>query len=258
MTQPSVCVTERPELNALRQRPPKASATGRNPPSQHAVPRSVRCSGSRPRSPIAPTSDVHVGRTQTGALGYRHAASQAAETPASAKPERSRRPGCGRSGLLVWVRGQPERQYPARTPDGWVGRTHCWVRPPEEPDLRLSPHPARAGPSGLITRGRTIRSCGEMGSSAGPLTATVVAASSLSVGWGVVVTLFFGVHLTTSARFRARAPGPVSGRLSAAISRRVPICPPWFPAAFRPPALASWSSCARPGVGLSSRSAYRT
>jgi hypothetical protein len=31
----------------------------------------------------------------------------------------------------------------------------------------------------------------------------------------------------------------------------------WFPAAFRPPAFASWSSCARPGVGLSSRSAYR-
>jgi len=79
--------------------------------------------------------------------------------------------------------------------------------------LRLSPHPARAGPSGLITRGRTIRSGRELGSSAGPLTATVAAVSSLSVGWGVVVTVIFGVHLTTSARFRARALGPVSGRL---------------------------------------------
>ena len=93
---------------------------------------------------------------------------------------------------------------------GWVGRTHCWVRPPEEPDLRLSPHPARAGPSGLITRGRTIRSGKEIGQSAGPLTATVVAASSLSVGWGVVVIFVLRIHLTTSARFRARAPSPVS------------------------------------------------
>jgi hypothetical protein len=67
--------------------------------------------------------------------------------------------------------------------------------------LRLSPHPARAGPSGLITRGRTIRSGEEIGSSAGPLTATVVAASSLSVGSGVVVIVVFGVHLTTSAPF---------------------------------------------------------
>jgi hypothetical protein len=31
----------------------------------------------------------------------------------------------------------------------------------------------------------------------------------------------------------------------------------WFPAAFPLPAFASWSSCARPGVGRSSRSAYR-
>ena len=31
----------------------------------------------------------------------------------------------------------------------------------------------------------------------------------------------------------------------------------WFPAVFRPPAFASWSSCSRRGVGRSSRSAYR-
>ena len=30
-----------------------------------------------------------------------------------------------------------------------------------------------------------------------------------------------------------------------------------FPAAFRPPAFASWASCSRPGIRLSSRSAYR-
>jgi hypothetical protein len=152
----------------------------------------------------------------------------------------------------------PEQQPSQRSPLGWVGRTHCWVRPPEEPDLRLSPHPARAGPSDLITRGRRIRSGEEMESSAGPLTATVVAASSLSVGSGVVVIVVFGVHLTTSALFRAGSRGSVSGRSSTTIrGRRALIDPSWFPAAFRLPALASWSSFARPGLELSSRLAYR-
>jgi hypothetical protein len=85
--------------------------------------------------------------------------------------------------------------------------------------VRLSPHPARAGPEGLITRGSTLRST-ENGSSAGPLTATMAAASSLSIGWGVVVIVVFGVHLTTSAPFRARAPGPISGQLCATTSWR--------------------------------------
>ena len=52
------------------------------------------------------------------------------------------------------------------------------------------------------------------GSSAGPFTATFVTASNLSVGDGVIVIVFSLAHLTASARFRARAPGPVSGRLS--------------------------------------------
>ena len=49
-------------------------------------------------------------------------------------------------------------------------------------------------------------------------------------------------HLPTSARFRARPPGPVSGQLyetaggGAGHAAR-------FPAAFRPPAFASWASC---------------
>ena len=48
----------------------------------------------------------------------------------------------------------------------------------------------------------------EGGSSAGPFTATFVAASNLSVGAGVIVIVFSLAHLTASARFRARAPGP--------------------------------------------------
>jgi hypothetical protein len=75
-----------------------------------------------------------------------------------------------------------ERQSRQDCPHGRVGWTHGWVRPPEEPDSRLSPHPSRAGPSGLITQGPTIRSTGN-GSSAGPLTAAVAAASSSARLW---------------------------------------------------------------------------
>ena len=94
-------------------------------------------------------------------------------------------------------------------------------------------------------------------SSAGPFTATVVVASNLSVGSGVIVIFAAWAHLTASARFRARAQGPVSGQLSTTTSWRTDH-PRWFPVAFRPPAFASRSSCSRRGVGPSSRSAYRT
>ncbi len=61
----------------------------------------------------------------------------------------------------------------------------------------------------------------------------------------------------TSACFRSRAPGPVSGQLSKTPpagetgDQRVR-----FPAAFRPPAFASWASCSRHGIPPPSRSAY--
>ena len=64
------------------------------------------------------------------------------------------------------------------------------------------------------------------------------------------------VHLTTSAPFRVRVcPYPASypGRPAKARLSR-----PGFPVAFRPPAFASWSSCARQGTGPSLRSAYRS
>jgi hypothetical protein len=64
-----------------------------------------------------------------------------------------------------------------------------------------------------VARGRTIHSV-RSGSSSGPFTTTCVAASNLSVGSGVVVIFFCRAHLTASARFRVRVPGPVSGRLS--------------------------------------------
>jgi hypothetical protein len=121
--------------------------------------------------------------------------------------------------LLLRARGDSKRQRRPGGCRGRVGPAPLSAGPPSEPDVRLSPHPARAGPSGLITQGPTIRST-ENGSSAGPLTAAMAAASSLSVGSGVVVIFVFGVHLTTSARFRVRAPGPVSDRLSTTTSWR--------------------------------------
>jgi hypothetical protein len=50
---------------------------------------------------------------------------------------------------------------------------------------------------------------------------------------------------------------PVSGQLSGTAGGG-PAMMSRFPAAFRPPAFASWSSCARWGAGPSLRSAYRS
>ncbi len=60
------------------------------------------------------------------------------------------------------------------------------------------------------------------GSSAGPFTTPteIVAASNLSIGSGFIVSFSWWAHLTTSALFRARAPGPVSGQLSTTIGWR--------------------------------------
>ena len=68
---------------------------------------------------------------------------------------------------------------------------------------------------------------------------------------GVQLALRFGrldqhqcskAHLPTSAPFQAQPPGLLSGQLSAAVDGGADISPR-FPAAFRPPAFASWASC---------------
>ncbi len=120
--------------------------------------------------------------------------------------------------------------------------------------MRLSPHPARAGPSGLITQGPTIRSTRNE-SSAGPLTAAMTAVSSWSIGSGVVVFRVPPDHVSALSgritRIRIRLVIRDDREEGAtALSR--------FPAAFRPPAFVSWSSCSRRGVELSSRSPDRT
>jgi hypothetical protein len=95
----------------------------------------------------------------------------------------------------------------------------------------------------------------ESASPAGPFTATCVVASNLSVGSGVIVIFAVWVHLTASARFRVRAPGPVSGRLSTTagwrtgiivvVSRRLSAAGIRFSVILHPP-----GSCARLTVGL--------
>ena len=64
------------------------------------------------------------------------------------------------------------------------------------------------------------------------------------------------VHLTTSAPFRVRAYARI--RPVTQDTGGGPAIASWFPVAFRPPAFASWSSCARQGTGPSLRSAYRS
>ena len=71
------------------------------------------------------------------------------------------------------------------------------------------------------------------------------------------------VHLARPDRdHRARAQRRGRGAhalISGQLSRRpaeVPAMTPWFPAAFRPTAFASWASCSRRGLRLPSRSVY--
>jgi len=130
--------------------------------------------------------------------------------------------------------------------------------PSSEPDLHLSMHPAQASDEGLLAIVPNDLMPEGSRSSAGPLT---------SAGWpGVQFVRWLRAvrhrrvrrspdHVSALSRPGTR-PGirPViqDDRLEGAILMS------WFPAAFPLPALASWSSCSRRGVGLSSRSAYRS
>ena len=102
-----------------------------------------------------------------------------------------------------------------------------------QPDLRLERIRLKQAGEGPVARRRTIRSRNWSVSSAGPFTATLVAASNLSVGSGVVVIFSSLAHLTASARFRVRAPGPVSGRLCGTAAWRGRPSGPGFPLRFR-------------------------
>jgi hypothetical protein len=80
--------------------------------------------------------------------------------------------------------------------------------------------------------------------------------SNLPFGSGYFGRLSSPAHLPKWARFRARAHGPVSGQLYETTSGGL-INLVRFPVAFRPPALAFWASCTRPGLGPSLPPAYR-
>ena len=110
-----------------------------------------------------------------------------------------------------------------------------------------------------MARRLTIRSHRWSASPAGPFTATVVAASNLSVGAGVVVIIFSPLaHLTASVSALSR-PGTRPGIRPVIQNDRVEDAAivSRFPVAFPQPAFASRSSDSRRGVGRSSRSAYR-
>ena len=121
--------------------------------------------------------------------------------------------------------------------------------------MRLSPHPAQARPAGSdkrrpydpLDRGRVVRRSTHHDRWSRRLVCPLVLGS---------FAFFWWAHLTTSAPFRAPGtrPGirPVihDGQLEGLVLLS------WFPAAFPAAGIASWSSCSRRGIGLSSRSAY--
>src|SRR4051812_7617989 len=83
--------------------------------------------------------------------------------------------------------------------------------------------------------------------------------SNLSFGSGVQVCFASPAHLSTSAPLSR--PGhwaryPASYPATTAWRSHSRLC--WFPVGFRPPAFASWTSCSRQRIPLSSQSAYRT
>jgi hypothetical protein len=105
---------------------------------------------------------------------------------------------------------------------------------------------------------RQSTACQPLLSSSSPFTTSTraVAASNLSSGSGIIAVFLFTDspdHVSALSRPGTR-PGirPVIHDDQLKALARLS----WFPAAFRLPALASWSSCSRRGIGLSSRSAY--
>ncbi len=87
--------------------------------------------------------------------------------------------------------------------------------------------------------------------------AKAVIASNLSFGFGgfeLFVLKGSPAHVSplSQPRHTAWYPASYPGQPPGAATTT-----PWFPAAFRPPAFASWASCSRQGFGLPLRSAYR-
>ena len=142
-----------------------------------------------------------------------------------------RRPSRPELSLLLWAAGQLKRRSRRRRWCGWVGRTHYWVRPPRNRTCEV--HRIRLEQARQVRSHKTVRSARSASDSpAGPLTAAMAAASSCPLALASSSSCSSG-PLTASARFRARAPGPVSDRLSTMTSwRGWPNCR-GFPLRFR-------------------------
>ena len=140
---------------------------------------------------------------------------------------------------------------------GRIGPAPRDAGPSSEPDLRLSPHPAQATSAESGNPKAYDPSLERPGRPQVHSPRPLAAASSLSIGWVSSLSSVGGVTWPRQRAFAPRHMGLVSGRLSTMVSSEGLALLSWFPAAFRLPAFAFWSSCARPGVGPSSRSAYR-
>ena len=133
---------------------------------------------------------------------------------------------------------------------GRVGRAHCCARPPSEPDVHVSMHPAQVSPLELIvssssaaTRRPSVRSPPRRRPTC-PRARTPPRSDR-------------GAHLTRVSALSGPGTSPVSGQLSRAASGGASSSCPGFLLPFGHRHWLLGSSCSRPGTGPSSRSAYR-
>ena len=117
-----------------------------------------------------------------------------------------------------------------------------------QPDVRLSPHPAQATPSGSDRQSPydplPVR---RAASPAGPLTTTRAAVSSLSIGWRLIGVVFWWAHPDHVSALPSPGTRPGIRPVMRDDQLEGLVLLSRFPVAFRLPALAFWSSCSRPG-----------
>jgi len=95
----------------------------------------------------------------------------------------------------------------------------------------------------------------ERATSSGPFTIGCLTCPSVPATWGPHHFTGSPVHVSTPFEAGHRARYPASYPATTAWRSHSRLC--WFPVGFRPPAFASWTSCSRQRIPLSSRSAYR-
>ena len=105
--------------------------------------------------------------------------------------------------------------------------------------LKIRPRSRRTCSSWRRQSTRSQASPSNEGRPSGPFTEV----PNVPVSSGIYARFASKAHLPTSAPLRARASRSLSGQLYGAVREETRSCGARFPAAFRPPAFASWAPC---------------